>query len=211
MTRCLITAGPTHESIDAVRFIGNRSSGRMGIAIAEAARVSGWDVTLLLGPVCAIPPMGLRVERFTSTQDLARLLDRHFPTCDVLVMAAAVADFRPVSTSSGKLPRSAKLTLELETTTDLVGTCAKKRTHQRIVGFALEDTNTLKDRAFQKLKDKNLDAIVANPLETMDSARVAARIMTLDGGVHGPVSDEAMDKSQFARWLVEWMRDRWFR
>ena len=87
----LITAGPTHEAIDAVRYVANHSSGRMGIALTNAARDTGCDVTLLLGPVQTEPPKGVHIERFTSTDDLQRLLETHFPLCDVLVMAAAVA------------------------------------------------------------------------------------------------------------------------
>ncbi len=207
MKRMLITAGPTHEAIDSVRYISNRSSGRMGIAIAAAARDAGWDVTLLLGPVCAAPPERVRVERFTSTDDLKRLLDVHFATCDVLIMAAAVADYRPVHASSVKLPRgSGNLTLELTPTVDLVKACAEKRQpHQRIVGFALEEPALLNERAMQKLRSKKLDAIVANPLETMDSERVAAKVLTADGRVHAPEQDGTIDKQAFAKWLVDWI------
>ena len=203
----LITAGPTHEAIDAVRYIANRSSGRMGIAIAEAARDARWDVTLLLGPVCAAPPEGVRVEHFTSTDDLKRLLDVHFASCDVLIMAAAVADYRPVHASSAKLPRgSGNLTLELTPTADLVKACAEKRQpHQRIVGFALQEPSRLDERAAKKLRDKNLDAIVANPLETMGSGQIAAKVFTPDGRVHSPEQGGTIDKQAFAKWLVEWI------
>ena len=103
--RMLITAGPTHEPIDAVRYIANRTSGRMGVALAEAARDAGWAVTLLLGPVAVAPPAGVQTVSFESTADLARRLDEHFPDCDVLIMAAAVADYRPRQAREAKLPR----------------------------------------------------------------------------------------------------------
>jgi phosphopantothenoylcysteine decarboxylase/phosphopantothenate--cysteine ligase len=209
VTRVLITAGPTHEAIDTVRYIGNRSSGRMGMAIAEAARDAGWAVTLLLGPVCARPPEGVHVERFTTTDDLARLLDRHFPACDVLVMAAAVADFRPAEKTTGKLPRTESVSLSLEATPDLVAACAKLRTSQRIVGFALEEERNLAERACEKLRSKNLDAIVGNPLKTLDSSNITAKVFASDGSVHRPPTLAPMDKEAFARWLVAWMGERW--
>ena len=207
MKRVLITAGPTHEAIDAVRYIANRSSGRMGIAIAEAARDAGWDVTLLLGPVCTSPPEHVRVERFTSTDDLARLLDANFPTCEVLIMAAAVADYLPANPAQDKLPRNSEgLRLELVPTPDLVQLCARKRqSHQRIVGFALEEPESLDARAMQKLRTKQLDAIVANPLGTMDSECIAAKIFTPDARTHWPVHAGTINKLSFAKWLVGWI------
>lgn len=207
MNHMLITAGPTHEAIDAVRYIGNRSSGRMGIAIAEAAREAGWKVTLLLGPVCAAPPDGIQVERFVSTKDLSRLLDMHFAECDVLVMAAAVADFRPLRSSEGKIERGGEgLTLLFQSTPDLVAKCgSSKRPGQRIVGFALEEDVRLNERASEKLRKKKLDAIVANPIETLDSPRINAIVLTPDGRIHAPPGGSAIDKSQFAAWLVRWI------
>ncbi len=208
----LITAGPTHEDIDAVRYIANRSSGLMGVAIAEAARDSGWDVTLLLGPVSAQAPSGVRVERFTSTDDLARLLDVHFASCDVLVMAAAVSDYRPANPEPSKLSRKSELLkLELVATPDLVHLCAqKRRSHQRIVGFALEEPALLDARAVQKLQSKKLDAMVANPLDTMGSDIIAAKIFTPNGRIHLPDPSGAIDKLTFARWLVHWIKEELF-
>jgi phosphopantothenoylcysteine decarboxylase/phosphopantothenate--cysteine ligase len=212
MKRMVITAGPTHEAIDAVRYIANRSSGRMGIAIAEAAHDAGWDVTLLLGPVGEAGPDRIRVERFTSTEDLERLLAVAFPECDVLMMAAAVADYRPKSMSGQKIPRvDGRFSLELESTPDLVGACAKiKKQHQLIVGFALEEPSRLNERAVQKLRDKNLNAIVANPLETMGSGQIAAKVFTPDGREHFPPHDGTMDKQVFAKWLVGWIEREFF-
>lgn len=208
-TRILITAGPTHEAIDAVRYIGNRSSGRLGVALAEAARDAGWEVTLLLGPVCTALPTGVRLERFTSTDDLAELLDRYFPACDVLMMAAAVADFRPSRPLTGKHQRTGNFTLELESTPDLLAEIARQRTTQHVVGFALDEPARLDERAREKLRSKSLDAIVANPLDTMDSTTIVARVLTSDGRVHTPPSGKPISKAEFARWLVAWMKDRW--
>src|SRR5688572_30671907 len=125
--RLLITAGPTQEPIDAVRFIGNRSSGRLGVALADHAAAHGWQTTLLLGPTATAPPFApsdsrVRVVRFRTTAELGALLDEHFPSCDVLIMAAAVADYRPImkeGQGEGKLRRTdQKLVIELEPTPD---------------------------------------------------------------------------------------------
>lgn len=207
----LITAGPTHEPIDAVRYLANRSSGRMGIALAAAARDAEWEVTLLLGPVNVAPPEDVQVIRFSSTADLETLLDAHFPHCDVLVMAAAVADYRPRGVSQGKLAHGEqKLMLELEPTPDLVAKCAaRRRPHQRVVGFALDEASILDERAAEKLRRKKLDALVANPLATMGARNVTATVYLPDGRRSSPAKTDAvetgMDKNAFARWLIYWI------
>ena len=153
--RVLLTAGPTREPIDDVRFISNRSSGQMGLALARAAADAGHDVTLLLGPV--LVPAGLdddpnlRVVRFSTTAELQTLLTEYFPACDVLVMAAAVADYRLAAPRTGKAPRSDGMRLELEPTPDLVAGLAKsKRPDQRVIAFALEEAAVLEQRATEK-------------------------------------------------------------
>lgn len=200
----LITAGPTREPIDAVRFIGNRSSGRMGLALAEAAIGAGHEVTLLIGPVLMPTTLGERctVHRFNTTAELQALLAEHFLGCDVLIMAAAVADYRPVNPTNEKLPRDGReLTIRLEPTPDLVAEVAqRKRDGQRIIAFALEDPHLLEARAAQKMRRKRVDAIVANALGTMEAAGVEAVLLTAAGGRHAP---GPMDKPRFARWLIE--------
>ena len=219
-THILITAGPTHERIDDVRYLANRSSGRMGIALTQAALDADCDVTLLLGPVSTglegITKSGehrrdagatsLRVERFESTADLERLLDSNFPACDVLIMAAAVADYRPAVQVAGKLPRRGdKFVLELEPTPDLVAGCvARRRPGQRIIAFALEEPGSLTQRATEKMRAKGVDAIVANPLATMGSETVTATVYTSAGQTFAPDPPSA-DKQTFATWLVRWI------
>jgi len=208
--RLLITAGPTHEPIDAVRYLANRSSGRLGVCLAQAAREAGWSVTLLLGPGTVAPPPGVRTLRFESTADLAALLNRHFSDCDVLIMAAAVADYRPRRVTSSKLPRGRRvLTLRLERTPDLVAACAaRKRPGQWIIGFALEERHRLATRALRKLACKGLDAIVANPLETMGADRIRAVLYTATGQTMIPKKSSSapvpapQSKREFARWLI---------
>lgn len=201
----LITAGPTHEPIDAVRYIGNRSSGRLGIDLASAAADRGWNVTLLLGPAtatCTDPR--IRVERFVSTADLERLLQQHFPAASVLVMAAAVADYRPINTDlTGKMRRSAgKLTLELESTPDLLGGCARARQPgQTLIGFALEPEDRLLTSAREKLERKHVDAIVANTLRTMDAPDIDAMFVTRHA--EPARTPGRMPKNAFAPWLLD--------
>lgn len=210
--RLLITAGPTHEPIDRVRYIGNRSSGRLGIALAEHAAQAGWVVTLLLGPTPRSPAApsdsSLRVRRFQTTADLQQLLADEFPPCDCLVMAAAVADYRPrpcpeAVESDGKLRRIKDgLVLNLEPTPDLLAGCAGAKTAGQVVcGFALEPRSRLMESATSKLKRKSLDMIVANPLETMDSEGIEATVLLADGRTHSTAG--CVKKEAFAPWLLE--------
>lgn len=210
-TRLLITAGPTQEPIDAVRFIGNRSSGRLGVSLAEVAARTGWRVTLLLGPTPLQPTDSrVQVRRFRTTADLQGLLSEEFPGCDVLVMAAAVADYRPAVSPemlTGKHRRTGEgMTISLEATPDLLAGCAARRTpFQTIVGFALEPRAEMETSALQKLARKKVDMIVANPLETMDAATIEATVYgtatpELQQGVRTP---GAMSKERFAGWLLD--------
>jgi phosphopantothenoylcysteine decarboxylase/phosphopantothenate--cysteine ligase len=207
----LVTAGPTYEPIDAVRFIGNRSSGRLGSALADEAARRGWTVTLLLGPN-AITPTDPRVRlvRFQSTADLQTRLAEFLPACDVLVMAAAVADYRPAPDEIdplGKRRRSREgMTLRLESTPDLLSGCSSRsRPDQLLVGFALEPQAQLMDSARAKLSRKAIDLIVANPLETMDSPTIRAWLLgNAERGISLEVSTgEPIPKDRFAAWLLD--------
>jgi phosphopantothenoylcysteine decarboxylase/phosphopantothenate--cysteine ligase len=209
--RLLISAGPTYEPIDAVRFIGNRSSGRLGSALADHAAHMGWDVTLLLGPNAVLPEdERVQVVRFQSCQDLQDRLSEHLADCDTLVMAAAVADYRPVAeevTLEGKRKRlPGELSIKLESTPDLLKGCsALARPDQLLVGFALEPRDRMIESALSKLERKNIDLIVANPLETMDSDSIEATLignpsrgLEVQLQTPGPIS-----KPDFAHWLIE--------
>ncbi|GJM18479.1 MAG: hypothetical protein DHS20C14_06920 [Phycisphaeraceae bacterium] len=208
-TRLLITAGPTHEPIDAVRALVNRSSGRLGCALADAAAERGWDVRLLLGPTPLRPANpAVEVSSFQTTAELGALLKQHFGACDVLVMAAAVADFRPADPDPGtKLRRTdAGLTLTLEPTPDLLaGIAAKARPDQTLIGFALEPIETMLESARGKLARKQVHAIVANPLETMDSASIDATLVGAAGSGFAPEEPAggSMTKPEFADWLLD--------
>lgn len=161
--RCLITAGPTREHLDPVRFLSNGSSGKMGYALAAAARGRGWTVDLVSGPVSLPSPEGVTLHRVTSAADMLAACQPLFARCDLLIAVAAVADYRPKQFVPGKLPKhSDAFALELVPTTDVVGTlAATKRAGQIVVGFAAE-TSELESRAREKLARKRLDWIVAN-------------------------------------------------
>jgi phosphopantothenoylcysteine decarboxylase/phosphopantothenate--cysteine ligase len=211
--RILITAGPTHEPIDAVRFIGNRSSGRLGIALAVEAAGRGWETTLLLGPVPQTPEdSAVRVRRFRTAADLEALLAEEVARTDLLVMAAAVADYRPrpeETDPGGKRRRTGEgLVLRLESTPDLLAGCgALRRAGQVFVGFALEPAAELMASAESKLRRKGLDLIVANPLETMDAPGIEATLIGRSGVVAR--TGGVIDKEAFAPWLLEHVEGRW--
>ena len=161
--RVLVTAGGTREPIDPVRFIGNRSSGRMGIALAAAAARRGADVTLIAANVALPEPAGVRRIDVETAEQLAQAAAGEFPGAHVLLMAAAPADFRAASVSSGKLARRDGLDLHLEPTEDILASLAATRgPEQTIVGFAAEHGGDAVDRARSKLTRKRADLIVLN-------------------------------------------------
>lgn len=160
--RLLVTAGPTWEPIDPVRFIGNRSSGKMGFAVASEAALRGADVTLVLGPGTGIPPAGVRVVPVTTAMEMRdRVLER-LPACDAVVMAAAVADFTPETAGAHKLKKDAgPPELHLVPTPDILSEIGPAKSGQIIVGFAAE-TEALETAGRAKLERKDLDLIVVN-------------------------------------------------
>ena len=159
----LVTAGPTREPIDPVRYVSNRSSGLMGYALARVARRLGARVTLVSGPCALDPPHGVRVFRVETALEMLRAVEDAFPHADVLVMAAAVADYRPVESRDTKLKKDAsRLLLALERTPDILALLAsRRRPGQLIVGFCAE-TGDLEARALEKLARKGVDLLVAN-------------------------------------------------
>jgi phosphopantothenoylcysteine decarboxylase/phosphopantothenate--cysteine ligase len=198
----LVAAGPTHEPIDDVRYIGNRSSGRMGTSICRAFLDAGCQVTLARGPGVASVD-GCADRRFGTAAELLELLKKEWPAHQLLVMAAAVADYRPARRVDGKLRREdGPLTLALEPTEDILsGLAGARHDRQYVVGFALERPEELAGSAAAKLARKRADAIVANPLETMDSADVDGHVLFADGRTMSPPGGR-MAKPAFAAWLA---------
>jgi phosphopantothenoylcysteine decarboxylase / phosphopantothenate---cysteine ligase len=186
--KVLVTAGGTREPIDSVRFIGNRSSGRMGIALAEEAAKRGADVTLLAANVTIPPPAGVEEVKVETTAELEAAVRERFPNADVLIMAAAPADFRPMEPADTKLLReeNESLTVDLEPTEDIVAAVAAgRRPDQTVVGFAAEHGTGAVERGRAKLARKGLDAVVVNDISRtdigFDSSENEVTIVLADG------------------------------
>jgi phosphopantothenoylcysteine decarboxylase/phosphopantothenate--cysteine ligase len=183
--RIVVTAGPTHEPIDAVRFIGNRSSGRMGIAVAAEARARGAEVTLVLGPGTVAPPSALRVLRIETAEQMRDAVLEAAQDADAIVMAAAVADFRPVSAAGNKLKKDAgPPDVRLVPTPDILAELGERPGGRILVGFAAETTD-LEAEGRRKLERKHLDLIVVNEVGRagtgFDSETNDAMILARDG------------------------------
>ncbi len=168
--KVLVTAGPTREAIDPVRFVSNSSSGRMGYALARAARRRGAEVVLVTGPTYLPSPSNMTVVHVTTAEEMYDASVRYFPQSSIVVMSAAVADYRPVKSYTSKVKKDAgTLSLEMERTTDVLKYMGKKKKPgQFLVGFALE-TENLEENARKKLQDKNLDLVVGNTPAGLDS------------------------------------------
>jgi phosphopantothenoylcysteine decarboxylase/phosphopantothenate--cysteine ligase len=180
--KILITAGGTREYIDPVRFLSNASSGRMGYALARAAIRAGHKVTLITAPTSLTPPAKARVIPVVSSKDMFWAVRAAFARCDCLIMAAAVSDYTPVKKEKGKIKKGKGiLTLRLKPTQDILAWAGRhKKKGQILVGFALEDKN-LKKNAERKLKDKNLDLIIANTPAAIAADKSTVSIKTQDG------------------------------
>jgi phosphopantothenoylcysteine decarboxylase/phosphopantothenate--cysteine ligase len=185
--RILITAGGTREYIDPVRFISNASSGRMGYALARAALKAGHKVTLITAPMSLRIPSGAKAVRVETAAQMFAAVKQHFRPCDCLIMAAAVADYTPAHPAKTKIKKTGEsMTLELKPTPDILKWAGRHKNEGRgtreerriIVGFALED-KSLRTRAEEKMRDKNLDMIVANSPAAIGSDRSSIQIKTL--------------------------------
>jgi phosphopantothenoylcysteine decarboxylase/phosphopantothenate--cysteine ligase len=158
----LVTAGPTREKIDPVRYISNPSSGKMGYAIARAFRLRGARVTLVSGPAAIAPPRGVRLVPVETAEQMRAAVDKYFTNASIVVKAAAVGDYRPRTAAARKIKKTdAALDLRLERTRDILAELGKKKGQKILVGFAAE-TDNVKNNALEKLKKKNLDLMVAN-------------------------------------------------
>jgi phosphopantothenoylcysteine decarboxylase/phosphopantothenate--cysteine ligase len=172
--KLVVTAGPTREPIDPVRFLSNRSSGKMGYAIAEAAVEAGHDVVLISGPVNLSAPNSTRFVSINTSDEMFDAVQQAVRDCDVLVMCAAVADYKPAKYSTQKLKKkSVALSLDLVPTRDILATIGKRDRSFLLVGFAAE-TEDLAANARKKLQEKNCDIIVANDVSTNESGMESA-------------------------------------
>jgi phosphopantothenoylcysteine decarboxylase/phosphopantothenate--cysteine ligase len=194
--RVLITAGPTREKIDPVRYITNRSSGRMGYALAEAALRRGAHVLLVSGPTTVRPPDAAHVTRVETAADMRAAVLNLLPQATIVIKTAAVSDYRPKAAAGQKLKRTGPMSLELEPTEDILAELAGKKTNQLVVGFAAETENVL-ENARKKLAKKSLDAIVVNDVSRegvgFDSDRNAVTILT---------QEDVVEVAETTKWEV---------
>jgi len=209
--KLLITAGPTREAIDPVRFLSNRSSGKMGYALAGAAREAGAEVTLVSGPVCLETPFGVERIGVLSAEDMRQAVLQALPGTDVFIAAAAVADYRPLSVAGEKIKKSAEtLSLELERTPDILAEVAARPDRPWCVGFAAE-TRDLADYALDKLRRKKLDMIAANRVDgelgAFDRDDNELSVFWEDGAIELP----RQPKAQIARELIAIIADQFSR
>jgi phosphopantothenoylcysteine decarboxylase/phosphopantothenate--cysteine ligase len=178
--RFLITAGPTREFFDPIRFLSNRSSGKMGYAVAEAARKISPNVVLVSGPVCLAPPNGVEVVRVITAQEMADAVFARYANADVVMMAAAICDFRARVIASSKIKKgNFSGRLDLEPTIDILAELGRRKTSQLLVGFAAE-TDDLQRHALEKLRRKQLDLIVANDASAFESDTSAVTIISAE-------------------------------
>ena len=192
----LISAGPTREKIDPVRYITNRSSGRMGYALADAAIRRGAHVLLVSGPTNIAAPNTAEVTRVETAAEMRSALLQQLPQATIVIKTAAVSDYRPKTTAAQKMKRTGPISLELEPTQDILAELAQKKTNQLIIGFAAETENIL-ENARKKLARKSLDAIVVNDVSRdgvgFDSDRNAVTILT---------QDEVLEVPETTKWEV---------
>lgn len=195
----LITAGPTREYLDPVRFISNASSGRMGYALAEAAASRGAKVILISGPTALQVPAGIKAIQVETTAEMAKAVQTHFKKCDVFIAAAAPADFSPKTRAKTKLPKRHVNTVSVQMTPDILAWVGHhKKAGQTVIGFALESPATVQ-KALKKLESKNADAIVLNGPENVAAEEATGTLVT----ARKQSKLKKKDKLQFAHALLD--------
>jgi len=204
MSHVLITSGPTRQYLDPVRYLTNASSGRMGLALAEAALAGGHEVTIVSGPVEVAYPTAARVVPVVSTEEMLARCQEIFPDCDGLIGVAAPCDYRPVRVEASKIAKTGEpLVLHLIETPDIVATLAAgRRADQWVVGFALE-TDDHRLRALGKLQRKSCDLVVLNDAAAMNAATNDVEIIDPAGGVVAAFSGAKADVARGIFQVIE--------
>lgn len=198
--RILVTAGPTREFFDSVRFISNASSGKMGLGIAVEAARRGHRVDLVVGPVQWVAPKGVKTHRVVSAEEMFDACTATFPKCDAAIMTAAVCDYRPARRSKRKIKKTGRSrAVELRPTKDICATLGRTKGHRIVIGFALEDHDPRR-RAEQKLRRKRCDAIVLNHVDTLGASSARVEILRADTGWLRP---QAGSKARIAKAVVD--------
>ena len=203
--RVLITAGPTREYLDDVRYLSNGSSGRMGYAIAQAALQQGWEVVLVSGPVELSAPPGCEFHQVITTAQMKNACERLFPGCDGVIATAAVCDYKPVQRVTGKMKKiGGSITVEMIETDDVLAELGKTKGSRWVLGFALEAQNP-RENALQKLRRKNCNWIVLNSPEAIGSEENSVELISSSGET---VASWSGPKSRIATSLVEWLNEQ---
>ncbi|QDU79831.1 Coenzyme A biosynthesis bifunctional protein CoaBC [Polystyrenella longa] len=200
--RILITAGPTREYIDDVRYLSNASSGRMGYALAQAALTQGHQVVLVSGPVDLKPPEGCEFHSVETTDEMRDASVAHFPDCDGVIAAAAVSDYKPRERVEGKLAKTGgPISIDMIETDDVLAQLGAAKGSRWVVGFALESQNA-RENALQKLRAKNCNWIVLNHPTAIGS--LDNQIELIDDTGH-PIMKWAGAKQDISNQLIQWL------
>jgi len=203
--RILITAGPTREYLDDVRYLSNGSSGRMGYAIAQAALNQGWQVVLVSGPVELSAPPGCEFHQVITTAQMKEACERLFPTCDGVSATAAVCDYKPVVRVTGKLKKvGGPITMEMIETDDVLAGLGAIKEQRWVLGFALEAQNP-RENALQKLRRKNCNWIVLNSPAAIGSEENSVELISASGET---VANWSGPKSRIATSLITWLSEQ---
>ena len=206
--RILITAGPTREYLDDVRYLSNASSGQMGYALAETALRAGHEVVLVSGPVSLTPPTGCEVHHVESSQEMLNACLRLFPQCDGAIGAAAVCDYRPVRRTTGKIAKTGQpLQLELVETTDVLAELGKIKQHRWLIAFALEASDGRR-KALAKRHRKNCDAVVLNAPSAIGSKSNSVELFDANDQSVASWNGSKRDVSnELLKWVGEQFRE----
>lgn len=201
--RVLVTAGPTREYLDDVRYLSNASSGKMGYAIVEAIIEAGWEAVLVTGPVELPPPVGCELHRVVTTEQMRNTCVALFPECDGVIAAAAVCDYKPITRFQGKLSKhGGAVTIEMIETDDVLAELGRTKDSRWVVGFALEAQNP-RENALQKLRRKNCDWIVLNSPAAIGAESNSVELID---AAEQTVANWQGTKRDVARALVDYLR-----
>ncbi|MCA9031338.1 MAG: phosphopantothenoylcysteine decarboxylase [Planctomycetaceae bacterium] len=202
--RILVTAGPTREYFDDVRYLSNASSGRMGYAIVAAAIARGWEVVLVSGPVELAPPVGCEFHPVVTTAQMRDAAVRLFPDCDGVIAAAAVCDYKPKERIQGKMSKSGgPVTFDMIETDDVLAELGRCKENRWVVGFALEAQNP-RENALQKLRKKNCDWIVLNGPEAIGAESNSVEFINAETDT---VAHWTGTKTEVASALIDWLAE----
>jgi len=205
--KILITAGPTREHLDPVRFISNSSTGTMGYLIAQEGKKRGYKIILITGPTHLKPPDGIKVVKVTSAEEMKEAVLKYFPECNALIMAAAVSDWKPQMKFSEKLKRKKEWDLKLIPNPDILKEVSKiKKENQIVIGFALE-TEKIEENALKKLKEKKLDLIIGNTTEFFGEGKPSEVVfISKDGKIK---EYKRINKEKVAEKIIQWIEKKY--